>query len=109
MNILLVDSKNRYLILNNYEQEMYLLIHALPKPHISSFPKFHLLCSHSPNDVPPVPQRNVSIAAYQCSQFYRDRKSRHKKKLLAGRIFPLCKKVFLSTVMCLSIGTHKNI
>ena len=22
-----------------------------------------LLCSHSPNDVPPVPQRNVSIAA----------------------------------------------
>ena len=22
-----------------------------------------MLCSHSPNDVPPVPQRNVSIAA----------------------------------------------
>ena len=26
-------------------------------------PELMLLCSHSPNDVPPEPQRNVSIAA----------------------------------------------
>ena len=64
--------ENYWLIFNSsyiYIIEIYLSIGVVTLPgtrgtlrqRLSS--KLLLLCSHSPNDVPPEPQRNVSIAA----------------------------------------------
>ena len=44
------------------ENLLFLGVPILKHFGVTVYPNLLLLCSHSPNDVPPEPQRNVSIA-----------------------------------------------